>query len=73
MSLKEIIKDLHSKYNTLFLTKIQTAKALDVSVSTLDNYRKQKLIIGKPRGRKIYFSIEEVAKTLRDGIDVSAS
>jgi len=70
MSLKNIIQDLHSKYNTLFLTKRQAADALSVSVATLDNYRRAGAITGKPRGRKIYFSIEEIAKALRDGIEV---
>jgi len=72
MSLKETINKLVADFNgELYLTKKETARALRVSVASVDNYRSMGLIKATKRGQKVYFSVDVIAKVLRDGIDAT--
>ncbi|MDF1878849.1 hypothetical protein JHD46_04250 [Sulfurimonas sp. SAG-AH-194-C20] len=72
IGLKDIIKQITESWNgNLYGTKIQSAKALGVSVTTIDNYRSMGLLESVKRGGKVYFSAEVIARVIRDGLDAS--
>ncbi|SMP86057.1 hypothetical protein SAMN06313540_10219 [Epsilonproteobacteria bacterium SCGC AD-308-E02] len=72
IGLKDIINQVVEQWSgNLYGTKTQSAKALNVSVTTIDNYRSMGLVESVKRGNKVYFSSEVIAKVIRDGIDAT--
>lgn len=72
IGLKDIINQVIEQWNgSLYGSKVQSAKALNVSVTTIDNYRSMGLLESVKRGNKVYFSSEVIAKAIRDGIDAT--
>ena len=72
MSLKDIINKIVADYNgKLFLNKKEAAKSLDVSTASIDNYRRIGQLKSINRGQRIMFSVETIAKAMRDGIDAT--
>ncbi len=72
MSLKETINKLLADFDgELYLNKKQTARAQKISVATLDNYRGMNLLGGIRSGSKVYFSVDVIAKALRDGFNAT--
>ena len=72
IGLKDITNKIIIDWNgSLYGTKIQGANALNVSQTTIDNYRSKGLLESVKRGNKVYFSAEVVARAIRDGIDAT--
>jgi len=70
IGLKDIINQVTADWNgSLYGTKAQGAEALDVSSTTIDNYRSKGILKSVKRGGKVYFSAEEIARAIRDGLD----
>jgi len=74
MSLKDIQNKIITDFNgALFLTKKETAKALAVSVASIDNYRLLNQLKAIKRGQRVMFSVQEIARAMRDGIDATGT
>lgn len=72
IGLKDIIHQVVELWDdNLYGTKVQAAKAMHVSVTTIDNYRSKGLLESVKRGSKVYFSAEVIARAIRDGIDAT--
>ncbi len=49
-----------------FLTRIETAKLLNISLRCLDNWKKEGKLIPKKIGRRVLYSRERVLQSLQD-------
>ena len=72
IGLKDIINQVIVDWNgSLYGTKSQAATTLNVSNTTIDNYRSKGLLESVKRGGKVYFSAEVIARAIRDGFDAT--
>ena len=72
IGLKDIVHEVVELWDgSLYGSKVQASNAMDVSVTTIDNYRSKGLLESVKRGNKVYFSAEVIARAIRDGIDAT--
>lgn len=59
---KKLIEDNSEKSSDKikYLTRKETAKLLKVDISTLHNWHKQKILIPKQIGRRIYYLLSDI-------------
>ena len=70
MTLKQLINKIVTDNNgDVFLDNRQVARTLDISTTTLHNYRSVGILQAIKRGRKVYFRVEDIAIIMRDGAD----
>ena len=72
MTLKQLVNKIVDDNNgNVFLNIKNACETLEVSTTTIYNYRSLGILNPIKRGRKVYFRVEDIAKIMRDGADVT--
>lgn len=66
-NIKEITEKTYK--DKKFLTEKETAKYLDLKVTTVQELRRDGVLKAKKRGRKAYFHIDEIHRYINEGED----